>query len=452
MRLSTQPERARTSRTKRASPVRAARHLKLLLPALLLPFLLLNCARTQNAAAPTQQRTATATNGGRVYVRAARMFDANAGRVVADAVVVVEGERFAQVGAGLQIPQGALVYDLGDVTLLPGLVDAHTHITYHFDKTGRFGLTWDATTDETLKYAEENARATLEAGFTTIRNLGAGGRVDLRLRDEINRGDVLGPRMLVSGEPLTGALLRGVDEDKEARVRRVREFVRARVAEGVDVIKVFEGVDANGSTTFSEGEIHAAVEEAARAGLRVAVHAHEAAAVKAAVRGGCASIEHGSFLDSEAVRLLAARRTALVPTLYLPTYYLERKERFVAFDPLTWVFFERLRSGNLSNAATAKKAGVFIVSGSDAVAGLHGSNAREIIFLIKAGLTPTQALRAATVDAARLLGLEGKVGSIAPGAFADIVAVPGDPTRDIGVVEKISFVMKGGEVIKGATH
>jgi len=379
------------------------------------------------------------------------MFDPGAGRVVADAVVVIEGERVAEAGAGLQVPQGARVYDLGDVTLLPGLVDAHTHLTYHFDKTGRFGLTWDATADETLKYAEENARATLEAGFTTVRNLGAGGRVDLRLRDEINRGEARGPRVLASGEPLTGEVLRGVYEDRDARLRRVREFVRARVAEGADVIKVFEGLDASGSPTFSEGEIRAVVEEAGRAGLRVAVHAHEAAAVKAAVRGGCASIEHGSFLDSEAIKLLASRHTALVPTLYLPTHYLEHKERFVAFDPLTWAFFERLRSGNLQNAAAAKKAGVLIVSGSDAVAGLHGGNAREIVALTRAGLTPAEALRAATYDAARLLGLEGKVGSIAPGAFADLVAVPGDPTRDIGVVEKINFVMKGGEVIKDAT-
>lgn len=429
--------------------MRARRHFSLLLSLLTL-LVFPNCARTQDAAAPARQRAAATPDGGRVYVRAARMFDANAGRVVAGAVVAIEGERVAEVGVNVQIPQGARVCDLGDVTLLPGLVDAHTHITYHFDKTGRFGLTWDATTDETLKYAEENARATLEAGFTTIRNLGAGGRVDLRLRDEINRGEARGPRMLVSGEPLTGEVLRGVFEDKEARMRRVREFVRARAAEGADVIKVFEGVDASGSPTFGEAEIRAVVEEAAHAGLRVAVHAHEAAAVKAAARGGCASIEHGSFLDSEAIRELAKRHTALVPTLYLPTHYLERRERFVAFDPLTWAFFERLRSGNLQNAAAARKAGVWIVSGSDAVAGLHGSNAREIIWLVKAGLTPTEALRAATADAARLLGLEGKVGAITPGAFADLVAVPGDPTRDIGVVEKINFVMKGGEVVKGA--
>ena len=424
------------------------RHFNLLL-ALLLPFLLPNCAHTQDASAPSPKTVAQAA-GGRVYVRAARMFDPASGHVVSDAVVVVEGERVAQVGAALAVPQGARVYDLGDVTLLPGLIDAHTHITYHFDKTGRFGLTGDATAEEALKYAEENARATLEAGFTTIRNLGAGGRVDIRLRDEINRGEARGPRMIVSGEPLTSDELEGVYDNSEARVRRVREFVRARVAEGVDVIKVFEGVDADGSPLFTEGEIRAAVEEAARAGLRVAVHAHEAAAVKAAVRGGCASIEHGSFLDSEAIKLLAARHTALVPTLYLPTHYLEHKERFVAFDPLTWAFFEKLRAANLSNAQAAKKAGVWIVSGSDAVAGLHGHNARELIWLVKAGLTPTEALRAATSDAARLFGLEGKVGTIAPGAFADIVAVPGDPTRDISVVERVSFVMKGGEVIKGA--
>jgi imidazolonepropionase-like amidohydrolase len=408
--------------------------------ALLLLLCLPTCTRTQNAPKPAPPSA--------VVLRAARMFDVREGRILGGAVVIIEGERVVAAGTNLAVPQGARVYDLGDVTLLPGLVDAHTHITYHFDKTGRFGLTWDATTDETLKYAEENARATLEAGFTTVRNLGAGGRVDLHLRDEINRGEARGPRMLVSGEPLTGEVLRGVYEDGEARLRRVREFVRARAAEGADVIKVFEGVDASGSPTFPEAEIRAAVEEAARAGLRVAVHAHEAAAVKAAARGGCASIEHGSFLDSEAARELAKRRTALVPTLYLPTHYLERRERFVSFDPLTWVFFERLRSGNLRNAAAAKKAGVLIVSGSDAVAGLHSSNAREIIWLVKAGLTPAEALRAATSDAARLLGLEGKVGIIAPGAFADLIAVPGDPTRDVGVVEKINFVMKGGEVIK----
>jgi imidazolonepropionase-like amidohydrolase len=220
------------------------------------------------------------------------------------------------------------------------------------------------------------------------------------------------------------------------------------VAEGVDVIKIFVGVDDRGQPTFSAQEISAAVEEARRAGLRVAAHAHEAAAVKAAVRGGCASVEHGSFLDEEAVRELARRHAALVPTLYLPTHYLEHRERFVAFDPFTWSFFERLRAGNLANAKRAKKGGVWIVAGSDAVAGLHGHNPREIVWLVRAGLTPAEALRAATVDAAALLGLEGRVGEIKPGAFADLIAVPGDPTKEIDAVERVVFVLKGGKVAK----
>jgi imidazolonepropionase-like amidohydrolase len=398
---------------------------------------------------PACTRTQVSTNrpaAGRVFIRAARMLDVRNGLIVRDAVVVIEGERVAAAGANLSVPRDAKVIDLGDVTLLPGLIDAHTHVTYHFDRTGHFGLEPDAGPDITLKYAEENARATLAAGVTTARNLGAGERVDIRLRDEINRGEATGPRMLVSGEPLVSDVLRGA-RDTAARLSRVREFVRARIAEGVDVIKIFEALDGDGAPSFSAEEVRAAVEEAARAGLRVAVHAHEAAAVKAAVKGGCASIEHGSFLDAEAIRLLAAHHIALVPTLYLPTHYLEHREQF-AFDPSTWVFFERLRANNLANTLRAKNGGVFIVAGSDAVAGLHGHNPREVVWLVKAGLTPTEALRAATIDAARLLGLEGKVGEIKPGEFADIIAVAGDPTKDIDAIEHVEFVMKGGQVVR----
>ncbi|MDQ3919263.1 MAG: amidohydrolase family protein [Acidobacteriota bacterium] len=407
--------------------------------ALLLLLSLPNCTRPQNASRPAP--------AGHVALRAARMLDAASGQVINNALILVEGDKVAAAGANLSIPRDARVYDLGDVTVLPGLIDAHTHITYHFDASGHFGLEGDASADVTLKYAEQNARDTLNGGVTTIRNLGAGGRVDLRLRDEINRGDAAGPRMLVSGEPLTSDDIRDIYEDAGARLARVREFVRARIKEGVDVIKIFEGVDERGQAVFSEAEIRAAVEEAARAGLRVAVHAHEAAAVKAAVRGGCTSIEHGTFLDAEATRLLVAHHTALVPTLYLPTHYLEHKSQF-AFDPSTWDFFERLRAGNLANAGRAKKAGVWIVSGSDAVAGVHGHNAREIEWLVKAGLTPAEALRAATTEAARLLGLEGKVGEIKAGEFADVIAVEGDPLKDITAVERVRFVMKGGQVFR----
>ena len=419
--------------------MRAGRSFNLLL-ALFATLCFPNCARTHEGAARAPEA--------RLFLRAARMLDVRGGRVVEGATVVVEGGRVTAAGAGLPVPAGARVIDLGDVTLMPGLVDAHTHLTYHFDRAGRFGLVRDAGPDETLKYAEENARLTLAAGVTTARDLGAGGLVDLRLRDRINRGEAEGPRLLVSGEPMTAAVLRGAGEDRGERAGRVRAFVRARVAEGVDVIKIFEAVDATGAPVFNAQEINVAVEEAARAGLKVAVHAHEAAAVKAAARGGCASVEHGSFLDDEAVRELARRRTALVPTLYLPTHYLEHRDRFAGFDRLTWSFFERLRANNLANAARALKGGVWFVAGSDAVAGLHGRNPREVLWLVEAGLTPAEAVRAATVDAAALLGLEGKVGEIKPGAFADLIAVAGDPTRDAGAVERVLFVMKGGRVVR----
>ncbi|PYS93785.1 MAG: Xaa-Pro dipeptidase [Acidobacteria bacterium] len=410
-------------------------HLLLLL--LCLPSCASRTAQTNSKQAQTQQR---------IVIRAARMFDVERGQMIERPVVVIEGEKIAAVGANLAIPPGAQVIDLGDATLLPGLIDAHTHITYHFDSSGHFGLSGDPSADITLKYAAENARNTLLAGFTTIRNLGAGAQVDLKLRDAIKRGEVTGPRMLVSGEPF---LPNDFDPtaDEAARIAYMREFVRARVREGADVIKLFEGVDARGQALISEAEVRAAVEEAARAGLRVAVHAHEAAAIKAAVRGGCASIEHGTFLDAEAIRLLVQHHTSLVPTLYLPTHYLAHKSQF-AFDDSTWDFFTRLQTHNLENSRRAHAAGVVIVSGSDAVAGLHGQNARELEWLVKAGLTPAEALCAATVDAAQLLGLDGQLGVIKNGYAADLIAVSGDPSRDITVLQRVGFVMKGGQVVK----
>ncbi|HEX8072177.1 MAG TPA: amidohydrolase family protein [Pyrinomonadaceae bacterium] len=382
----------------------------------------------------------------RVAVRAARLLDVERGQIVNQPVVMVEGDKLVAVGASVAVTPGVPVIDLGDATLLPGLIDAHTHITYHFDPSGHFGLSADPNADVSFRYAAENARATLRAGFTTIRNLGAGGLVDLRLRDSIARGETEGPRIIASGAPLTPDLLYGV-EDLGARRAFVRQFVRARIAEGADVIKLFEGVDERGQPLLSEAEVRAAVDEAAKAGRRVAVHAHEAAAVKAAVRGGCASVEHGSFLDEEAVRLLVRYHTALVPTLYLPTHYLAHQSQF-AFGDSTWTFFERLQARNLDNARRAHEAGVWLVAGSDAVAGLHGQNAREIEWLVKAGLTPAEAIRAATADAAKLLGVDAQTGALKPGLAADLIAVRGDPSREIAALEQVGFVMKGGQIVR----
>lgn len=395
-------------------------------------------SQTQNAP-PIQTAERTA-------IRAARMLDVASGKLIDNAVVIIEGEKIVAAGSDLTVPKDAQVIDLGDATLLPGLIDAHTHITYHFDKNGRFGETSDASSEVTLKYAEENARLTLEAGFTTIRNLGDSTGVDVFLRDAVNQGRSKGPRMLVSGYPLTPDYLQNVTK-KDERIERIRQYVKNKITEKVDVIKIFEAVYDSGRPFFSAAEIGVAVEEAHRANLKVAVHAHEAASVIAAVTGGCDSVEHGTFLSDEAIRLLAKKRTALVPTLYLPTHYLEHKKQF-AFDASTWTFFETLKAQNLENARQARNRGVWIVNGSDAVAGLHGSNAREIVWLTKSGMTPAEAIRAATLDAAELVGLKGQIGEIKPGTFADLVAVPGNPLSDVSSLERVAFVMKSGKVVK----
>lgn len=382
----------------------------------------------------------------RFAIRAARLLDAAEGKLVNNAVVLVEGDKIIAAGSDLSVPRDVKTIDLGDATILPGLIDTHTHITYHFDENGIFGLRGDASRQITLKYAAENARLTLEAGFTTIRSLGAFGGADIALRDAIKRGETIGPRLLVSGEPLTPNVFPSAAKRAE-RIEIIRQFVRARIKEGVDVIKIFEGVDNSGEPLFSAKEIRAAVDEARAANLKVAVHAHEAAAVIAAVEGGCDSIEHGTFLNDEAIRLLAKNHTALVPTVYLPTHYLEHKKQF-AFDDSTWNFFKTLKARNQENLKKARNRGVRIVDGSDAVAGLHGHNAREIIWLVKAGMKPSEAIRAATVDAAELIGLKNQAGEIRAGLLADIIAVSGNPLDDVSNLERVAFVMKSGKVFK----
>ena len=193
------------------------------------------------SASSQTQNVNRAAQPGLTVIRAARMLDVNSGRLISDPAIIVSGDKIINSGTRLDIPAGAKVIDLGDMTLLPGLIDAHTHVTYHFDENGLFGATGDASPEITLKYAEDNARRTVEAGFTTIRNLGAGQDVDIRLRDEIRDGKVVGPRMLVSGQPFTPDLLSG--SNKADRLAIIRQFVTARIKEGVDVIKIFEGVN-----------------------------------------------------------------------------------------------------------------------------------------------------------------------------------------------------------------
>src|SRR5262249_47492734 len=380
-----------------------------------------------------------------------RLIDGVSDGVRQRAVIVIKNGTITAVGATSLIPKEARIIDLAQMTVLPGLIDTHTHLTYHYDQRG------NERPAITALYAAENARRTLEAGFTTVRNLGAGGRVDLDLRDLINKGVVQGPRISASGEPLISSDA-APTEQPSPRIASLREFVARQADAGADVIKVFVTPGAGGGDKllYNEEEIRAIVDEAARHHLKVAAHAHLTRGIQAAVRAGVASIEHGSMLDDEAMKLMIEHHTALVPTLYLPNHYLTHRGRF-PFDEPRWQALEDLRGRMIPNCRKALAAGVWIVMGSDAVAGLHGDNAKEVEWMVKAGMTPAQAIRAVTLDAARLIGWDDRVGSVEVGKLADLVAVQGDPLKDITELQRVRFVMKDGEVafeIKGVrqTH
>jgi imidazolonepropionase-like amidohydrolase len=387
------------------------------------------------------------STGSQIAIRCGRLIDGNGGQAVSGAVILIEGDRIIAAGPNVKVPPTARVIDLSRATVLPGLIDTHTHLTYHYDTEPNEKPTVTAI------YAAENARLTLEAGFTSVRNLGAGGGLDFDLRRAIERGAVPGPRMVASGASLSrssGETNSGMTAGSiEADLTRVRQFVRAQMDAGADVIKVFVTPGAGGGDRllYSEDEVRAVVAEAATKNLRVAAHAHATEGIKAAVRAGVASLEHGSRLDDEAIRLMIEHHTALVPTLYLPNHYLAHRDRF-KFDESRWQALSELKSRMLDNFKKARAAGVWIVMGSDAVAGLHGENARELEWMVKGGMTPAQAIRAATSDAASLLGWRDKVGAIEPGRFADIIATEGDPLRDITELQRVQFVMRGGRIFK----
>ncbi len=398
-----------------------------------------------------------------VAVHAGHVLDVKTGRLLADQTLIIEDRKIVSSGAAAEakIPANALRIDLPNATVLPGLIDAHTHLT--MDPKFGYEELGISIPRETLIGAK-NARNTLNAGFTTVRNVGAAGYSDVALRDAINAGDVPGPRMLVSGPPLTitgghadnnllpfeyHATAEGVADGVDG----VRHMVRQNIKYGADLIKFMAsgGVLSKGdnpqASQYTLEEMKVIVAEAHRLGRKVAAHAHGAQAILWASEAGVDSIEHGSYIDEAAIAEMKKNGTYLVPTLYLGDWFLENAEKNHVPDFLL-VKAKAVMPAARKNIAHAFASGVKVAFGTDAAVYPHGLNAHEFAVMVKLGLTPLQAIQAATLNAADLLGWSGKVGTLEPGAWADMVAVDGDPIKDVTTLERVKFVMKGGEVVK----
>ena len=420
-------------------------------------------ATAQTLGAPGERK-----GSGVVVIKAAQILDGRGGEPIRNGSIVVTDNKITAIGANVSIPAGAKIIDLGDATLMPGFIDSHTHIIGRvLGDPGRD----DADVRDYPSFGAilgvENAKKTLMAGFTTIRNVGAGNFDDISLRKAINEGWIVGPRMITAGHSfgITGG---HCDEngfkpglaDNDYRtgvadgVDEVRKAVRYQVKYGADVIKICatggvlsEG-DAVGATQYTYEEMKAIVDEAAKLERKVAAHAHGTEGIKLAVRAGVASIEHGSFMDEEAAKMMAAKGTFMVPTLMAG----EGVERLAKSGVLKGYRGEKA----LAAAAAMRKGiriatanGVKIALGTDAGVIPHGTNGHEFTLMVEwGGLTPMQSIVAGTLNAAKLLGLDKTIGSLEVGKTADIVAVAGDPLKDIKRMESTIFVMKNGAVYK----
>jgi imidazolonepropionase-like amidohydrolase len=399
----------------------------------------------------------------RVAVHAGHVFDVKTGKMLSDQIVVVEGGRIVSAGAAeeAKVPGDAVRIDLPNATILPGLIDAHTHLT--MDPNFGYDTLAISLPRETLIGAK-NARATLMAGFTTVRNVGASGFSDVALRDAINAGDVPGPRLVASGPALgiTGGHCdnnmlpleyHSVGEGVADGVAAVQHKVRENIKYGADVIKVCAtgGVLSLGdnpqASQYTLEEMKAIVADAHRLGRKVAAHAHGAEGIRWAAEAGVDSIEHGSYIDDAAIAVMKEHGTYLVPTLYLGDWMIDNAGLTRLPAPLL-AKAQIVLPAARKNIAHAFASGVKVAFGTDAAVYPHGLNAHEFAVMVKLGLTPLQAIQAATVNAADLLGWTGKVGSLEPGAWGDLIAVDGDPVKDVTTLERVKFVMKGGEVVK----
>src|SRR5438093_4269960 len=409
-----------------------------------------------------------------VVLKAARMFDGKSNALVQNAVVIVQGDKIVDAGSNLPIPSGAQVIDLGDATLSPGFMDAHTHLTadYSGNYNERRLQELDLNVSEQAIRATVYARATVEAGFTTVRDLGSrfvSSRefVDVALRNSINKGVIVGPRMLVATkgigatgghfDPTSGFrdFLFGREADYTDGIANgpdeIRKAVRFEVKNGADVIKaaVSGGVlslgDEVDTPQLTPPEMTALVDESHRLRKKVAVHCHGDQAAREAIEAGVDSMEHGSFMEPETLTMMKKKGTFLTPTLMASEWIMGKLDNY---PPALQAKAKAATAARSEMFRNAVKMGIKISFGTDAAVFPHGQNAKEFKLMVDLGMTPIDALKCATGNDAELLGIGQKVGTLDKGKLADIIAMPGDPTSDITATERVSFVMKEGKIIR----
>ena len=409
-----------------------------------------------------------------IALKAARMFDGKSNALVQNGVVVVQGDKILDAGSNVEIPGAAHVIDLGDATLCPGFMDAHTHLTLDFsgDYNQRRLKEVDLNVSEQAIIATAYARATVEAGFTTVRDLGSrfvASRefVDVALRNSINKGVIIGPRMLVATkgigatgghfDPTSGFrdFLFGREPDYTDGIAdgadEIRKAVRFEVKNGADVIKaavsggVLSLADEVDTPQLTPAEMAALVDESHRLRKKVAVHCHGDQAAREAIEAGVDSIEHGSFMKPETLTMMKRKGTFLTPTLMATEWIMGKIDNYPPALQAKAKAAAAARSDMFRNAV---KMGVRISFGTDAAVFPHGQNAKEFKLMVDLGMNPIEALKSATGNDAELLGISQKVGTLEKGKLADVIAVPGDPTADITVTERVSFVMKDGKIIR----